>query len=78
MPHTYGPQFDLGPEGYHAQCALCGYEYGTHMAEGERCPTKFKQPAKDAPSWEEETVDYHAEQRFVLRPASSSNYSEPK
>lgn len=64
MPHSYGPQFDLGPEGYHSQCALCGYEYGTHAANGDRCPIKFEQATKPR---DDESIDYHETQRFTLK-----------
>jgi hypothetical protein len=73
MPHSYGPQFDLGPEGYHAQCANCGYEYGTHAASGERCPVWFTQPKN---AGEDEELGYHETQKFALKTLPTSGSSE--
>jgi hypothetical protein len=73
MPHSYGPQFDLGPDGYHAQCACCGYEYGTHSASGDRCPIKIEQPEDPR---DDAIVDYHETQRFALKTQSSQFTTE--
>jgi hypothetical protein len=70
MPHSYGPKIDLGPDGYHSQCASCGYEYGSHMAEGEYCPVSF---ARGESFGDPDIITFHETQKFALRSAEGAD-----